>query len=65
MELREKVIHEAPEGTPADPIKVHVNAEFRILGEKHERRGIYVCGVGAFQRMKASNSYVGSFMATT
>jgi len=63
--VREKMIQEAPEGTPQDSIMVDVDAEFRILGEKLGRKGKSIRGVGVFPRMEASNSYVTTSVATT
>ena len=62
--IGEKIIQEAPEGTPLDSVVVDVDVEFRILSEKLGRKGRSIRGVGVFPRMEDSNSHVTSSMAT-
>jgi len=51
-EIIEKMIEEAPDGTPRDSIKVPLDVEIKIMSEKLWRRGRSIHGVRVFPRMQ-------------
>ncbi|CAN6688608.1 unnamed protein product [Malus baccata var. baccata] len=53
-EMKEKLIQEAPEGTPSDFIHVPLDDEFAIMAENLRRKGKLVNGVGVFPRTNTS-----------
>ncbi|XP_028957560.1 uncharacterized protein [Malus domestica] len=59
-EMREKLIQEAPEGTPSDSIHVPLDDEFGIMVENLGRKGKLVNGVGVFPRTSGCISSMAS-----
>ncbi|KAB2612625.1 hypothetical protein D8674_034941 [Pyrus ussuriensis x Pyrus communis] len=53
-EMREKLIQEAPKGTPSDSIHVPLDDEFGIMAENLGRKGKSVNGVGVFPHTDTS-----------
>ncbi|KAB2610913.1 hypothetical protein D8674_018945 [Pyrus ussuriensis x Pyrus communis] len=54
-EMRERLIQEAPEGTPSDFIHVPLDDEFGIMAENLGRKGKFVNGVGVFTHTDTSS----------